>query len=117
MVGGDGRLVEMATLSGRTDCFPTLLVSSLVALMVTGDESIIKAARKRWLRAELDGTEVMTDRDAPMNDRKRVVRSGNVSRATTPGNSAHGGAEFNKFFADPCLAEALHQSNQPRSMV
>ena len=26
-------------------------------------------------------------------------------------------AEFNKFFAAPRLAEALHQSNQPRSMV
>merc|ERR1719326_2660213 len=54
--------VVLATLSGRTDVFPMLLVASIVSLYMTGDEAIIKAARKRWLRAELEGAEIMTDR-------------------------------------------------------
>lgn len=81
--------IVLSALSGRIDVFPTLLVASLVALYVTGDESIIKAARKRWLRSELDGTELMTDR-SPAMVRNRVVRS----RSITPGSSAHGNSNF-----------------------
>ena len=56
------RPIVLSTLSGRVDIFPTMLVASIVSLYVTGDESIIKAARKRFLRRELKGTELMTDR-------------------------------------------------------
>jgi len=87
--------IVLASLSGRTDVFPHLLVASLVALWVTGEESIIKAARKRWLRAELEGTSAMTDR-TPTLERRRLVRSGNNSAATTPGSSLHGGNLFAK---------------------
>jgi len=54
--------IVLSTLSGRVDIFPTMLVASIISLYVTGDESIIKAARKRFLRRELEGTEAMTDR-------------------------------------------------------
>lgn len=87
--------IVLSSLSGRTDVFPHLLVASLVALWVTGEESIIKAARKRWLRAELEGTDAMTDR-TPTLERRRLVRSGNNSAATTPGSSLHGGNFFAK---------------------
>jgi len=85
--------IVLATLSGRTDVFPTLLVASIVSLYVTGDESIIKAARKRWLRAELEGTDLMTDRSKPL-ERKRVVISNPDSRHSTPHSSTHGGSKF-----------------------
>ena len=65
--------IVLASLSGRTDVFPTLLVASIVSLYVPGNESIIKAARKRWLRAELEGTEDMRDGVTPRLDRNRVV--------------------------------------------
>ena len=58
--------IVLSTLSGRVDCFPTLLVASIVATYITGDESVIKAARSRWLRSELDGSELLVDKDAPM---------------------------------------------------
>ena len=79
--------IVLATLSGRVDVFPTMLVSSLVALHITGDEAIIKAARKRWLRAELDGTALMTDRTPPMERNRKTPGS-------TPGNSTHSGNAF-----------------------
>ena len=47
--------IVLASLSGRPDTLPTLLVASLVSLWVTADESVIKDARKRWLRVELEG--------------------------------------------------------------
>ena len=47
--------IVLASLSGRPDTLPTLLVASLVSLWVTADESVIKDARKRWLRVELGG--------------------------------------------------------------
>ena len=65
--------IVLATLSGRTDVFPTLLVASIVSLYVPGQESIIKAARKRWLRAELDGSAELVDGYTPRIDRNRVV--------------------------------------------
>lgn len=73
--------VVLSTLSGRVDCFPTLLVASLVSLYVTGDESIIKAARARWLRSELDGSEMLVDNDAPMERKRTRVRSPSQSPA------------------------------------
>ena len=51
--------IVLASLAGRTDCFPTLLVASIVAMQMTGDEAIIVAARRRWLRSELDGADSM----------------------------------------------------------
>ena len=84
--------VVLATLSGRTDVFPMLLVASIVSLYVTGEESIIKAARKRWLRKELDGTELMTDRNNNM-ERNRVVLKVRSNRST-PNSSAHGGSAW-----------------------
>ena len=84
--------VVLATLSGRTDIFPMLLVSSIISLYVTGDESIIKAARKRWLRKELDGTELMTDRNKDL-DRNRVVLKIRSNRST-PNTSTHGGSAW-----------------------
>ena len=85
--------IVLSTLSGRVDCFPTLLVASLVSLYVTGDESIIKAARGRWLRSELDGAAELVDSDAPMVRTRPRLRT---SPGSTPGNSAHGGSEFKK---------------------
>ena len=38
--------IVLASLAGRTDCFPTLLVASIVAMQMTGDEAIIVAARR-----------------------------------------------------------------------
>ena len=67
-----------------------LLVASIVSLYVTG-ESIIKA-RKRWLRKELDGTELMTDRNKDL-ERNRVVLNVRSSRST-PNSSAHGGSAW-----------------------
>jgi len=84
--------VVLATLSGRTDVFPMLLVSSIVSLYVTGDEAIIKAARKRWLRTELEGSELLTDRDGKM-ERNRVAVI-NRSNRTTPHSSQHGGSAW-----------------------
>ena len=84
--------IVLSGLSGRIDCFPTLLAASIVSLFVTGDESIIKAARKRWLRAELDGTELLTDRTAPLQ--RNRIESKTYSRGNTPGNSSHGGNAF-----------------------
>merc|ERR1719267_175591 len=80
--------IVLASLSGRMDTFPTLLVASIISLYMTGDESIIKAARKRWLRAELMGSEVMTDRDKDIQ-RNRIIRSPDISRGPTPGTSLH----------------------------
>jgi len=82
--------VVMATLSGRTDVFPMLLVASIVSLYVTGKESIIKAARKRWLRAELDGAAELDDGETPM-ERNRVVQIKRSNRST-PNSSKHGGS-------------------------
>jgi len=82
--------IVLATLSGRTDCFPTLLVASIVSLYMTGDESIIVAARKRWLRAELDGIEALTDRTPPMERNRTRVRT----PGSTPNTSLHGGNLF-----------------------
>lgn len=65
-------------------------VASLVGLYMTGDESIIKAARKRWLRSELDGSEQLTDRTPVMERRRSRVRT----PGSTPGNSLHGGNLF-----------------------
>lgn len=84
--------VVLATLSGRTDVFPMLLVSSIVSLYVTGDEAIIKAARKRWLRKELEGSELLTDRN-PHMERNRVVVM-NRSNRSTPHHSTHGGSAW-----------------------
>ena len=78
--------IVMATLSGRVDCFSSLLVASIVAINITGDESIIKAARKRWLRYELDGIEALTDRTPQMERRRSRVRT----PSSTPGSSMHG---------------------------
>ena len=80
----------LVTLSGRTDCFPTLLVASIVSLYMTGDESIIKAAKKRYLRAELDGTNLMTDRSKPLQ-RHRIVYN---ERGPSADPSLHGGNIF-----------------------
>lgn len=80
--------IVLSALSGRVDVFPTLLVSSLVAAYVSGDEAIIKSARKRFLRAELDGTELLTDRTPQLDRRRSRVR---VTPGSTPGNSTHGG--------------------------
>ena len=89
--------IVLATLSGRTDCFPGLLVASIVSLHMTGEESIIVAARKRWLRTELDGTEALTDRTPPMErNRPRLRSPGN-----TPSNSLHGGQLFNTLATAP----------------
>merc|ERR1719502_971153 len=82
--------IVLSTLSGRVDCFPTLLVSSIVALYITGDESIIKAARSRWLRSELDGSELLVDQNAPMERKRTRVRT----PSSTPGSSMHGGSLF-----------------------
>ena len=60
---------------------------------MTGDESIIKAARGRWLRSELDGAAELVDSDAPMVRTRPRLRT---SPGSTPGNSAHGGSEFKK---------------------
>lgn len=85
--------IVLATISGRTDCFPTLLVASIVSLYMTGNESIIKAARKRYLRAELEGTEDMKDGATPRLERNRIVVQ-NRSNRTTPNSSKHGGTAF-----------------------
>lgn len=99
--------IVLATLSGRVDTFPTMLVASLVALYVTGDESIIKAARKRWLRAELTGTELMTDRTPPMQ-RNRIVRT-SMSGASSCNASAHAGTNFSAASFKPDeLVQAVH---------
>merc|ERR1719502_1055268 len=87
--------IVLATLSGRVDTFPTLLVASLVSLYVTGDESIIKGARKRWLRSELQGTDLMTDRTPPLQrNRRQSNRSAGNSTNTTPGASLHKANNF-----------------------
>lgn len=57
---------------------------------MTGDESIIVAARKRWLRAELDGIEALTDRTPPMERNRTRVRT----PGSTPNTSLHGGNLF-----------------------
>jgi len=98
--------IVLSTLSGRVDVFPTLLVASILSLYVTGEESIIKAARKRWLRSQLEGTEMMTDR-TPEMDRNRIV-----SIRHTPNNSLHGGGAFS---AD--VFQALNKMEAPKSMV
>ena len=82
--------IVLSSLSGRVDCFPTLLVSSLVALYITGDESIIKAARGRYLRSELDGAAELHDNDAPLTRRRTRVRT----PGSTPGNSLHDSSNF-----------------------
>merc|ERR1712070_669158 len=75
------------------DVFPTLLVASIVSLFMTGNESIIKAARKRYLRMELEGTEFMRDGATPRLERNRIVVQ-NRSNRTTPNTSKHGGNIF-----------------------
>jgi len=87
--------IVLSSLSGRTDVFPELLVASLVAIWVTGDESIIKAARKRWQRSELEGAENLTDRTKPMERNRLQPRS----NSTTPNTSLHGGSHFAKVAA------------------
>jgi len=93
--------IVLATLSGRVDAFPEMLVASLIALYVTGDESIIKAARKRWLRSELMGSELMTDRTAPIERNRRYGGSASNSRTTTPGSSKHNANNFGAAFVNP----------------
>ena len=69
---------------------------------ISGDESIIKAARKRWLRSELDGTEALTDRTPQMERRRSRVRTPN----STPGNSMHGGNAFATAFPPGLTTDA-----------
>ena len=82
--------IVLSTLSGRTDVCPTMLVASLISLYVTGDEAIITAARKRWLRAELDGCEVLEDPTPTVERRRTRLRA----PGTTPPHSVHGGDVF-----------------------
>jgi len=98
--------IVLATLSGRSDVFPQLLVASIISLYITGDESIIKAARRRWLRAELFGTEIMTDRSKPI-DRNRILRS--------PGNSLRGGSAFSGVSFDTPMVDSTPPA--PKAMV
>merc|ERR1711871_1594783 len=86
----------LTTLSGRTDCFPILLVASIVSLYMTGDEMIIKAARKRWLRSELEGTEDMLDSADMKLEKSDMIR--NMRRES---NSLRGGSLFGKYFSSP----------------
>ena len=95
-------IIVLATLSGRVDCFPSLLVASLVATYITGDEAVIKAARKRWLRNELDGAELLTDRTPKMER----VRTRIKTPSSTPGNSAYAGNLFAGAFAAPPVPSA-----------
>jgi len=78
--------IVLASLSGRVDVFPTLLVTSIVAAEISSGESIIKAARSRLLRAELDGAELLTDRSPKVPRMRTRVRT----PSGTPGNSIHG---------------------------
>ena len=50
----------LVSLSGRPDDFPCLLIASVVSLYMTGEVSIITAARKRLRREQL-GAENLTD--------------------------------------------------------
>ena len=87
-------------------------MASLISLYVTGDESIIKAARKRWLRAELDGCEVLED-PSPAIERRRT-------RVRTPPHSVHGGDVFGGVKAGleiesappPSLADSVRGGDQ-----
>ena len=82
--------IVLTTLSARPDVMPTLVVASIVSLYVTGDESIIKAARKRWLRHELDGCEVLDDPSPQIQRRRTRLRT----PVTSPDNSLKGGQSF-----------------------
>ena len=66
--------IVLASLSGRPDTLPTLLVASLVSLWVTADESVIKDARKRWLRVELEGCDAMEDPSPDIVRRRSRLR-------------------------------------------
>ena len=88
--------IVLSALSGRPDMLPTLLVASLTALYVAGDETVIVAARKRWLRTELDGCEILEDPTPPMARSRPRVRP---SRISTPGA---GGAAAPSW-VNPCL--------------
>ena len=50
------------------------LVASLVSLWVTADESVIKDARKRWLRVELEGCDAMEDPSPDIVRRRSRLR-------------------------------------------
>lgn len=82
--------IVLTTLSARPDVMPTLVVASIVSLYVTGDESIIKAARKRWLRHELDGCDVLDDPSPQIQRRRTRLRT----PVTSPENSLKGGNNF-----------------------
>ena len=66
--------IVLASLSGRPDTLPTLLAASLVSLWVTADESVIKDARKRWLRVELEGCDAMEDPSPDIVRRRSRLR-------------------------------------------
>lgn len=52
--------IVLITLSARPDVFPSVLISSVISLYMTGDTAIITAARKRLRREQL-GADQLTD--------------------------------------------------------
>jgi len=73
--------VVLITLSGRPDVLPCVLVASVVSLYMTGDVSIIKAARTRYLSSEILGADDLTD-NTPA-DAKPIGKVAQVFKETT----------------------------------